>query len=144
MLGESIVEMMLRGMLILIVGTGMLATTAWLVLEQEHFLKVAQRAPGEVVALNAGGSHPQIRFSAPDGQSISYPQGGLIFGYREGMAVQVLFDPAEPRRSATIDDFGAVWSAPILVGGIGGGLFLGGLWTLWLSRRHHAVNADAT
>ena len=134
--------MMLRGMLILIVGTGMLATTAWLVLEQEHFLKVAQRAPGEVVALNAGGSHPQIRFSVPGGQSISYPQGGLIFGYREGMAVQVLFDSDAPRRSPTIDDFGAIWGAPILLGGIGAPLFLGGLRTLHLSRRRQASKAS--
>jgi len=127
--------MILRGLLILGVGLAALALGGWFALEQERFLDIAQRAPGEVVALNAGGSHPEIRFTGPDGEAISYPQGGLIWGYREGMQVEVLFDPANPRHSAVVDDPGAIWGMPILAGGIGAGLFLGGLWTLWLTRR---------
>ncbi|WP_233356637.1 DUF3592 domain-containing protein [Pseudomonas mangrovi] len=88
-----------------------------------------------MVALNAGGSHPQIRFHGTDGQAISYPQGGLIWGYREDMQVEVLYDPADPRRGAVINDRGAIWGMSIFSGVIGGGLFLGGLWTLWLARR---------
>jgi hypothetical protein len=127
--------MMLRGLLILVVGAGALAGAIWLTVEQWHFLEIAQRAPGEVVALNAGGSHPQIRFNGPDGQAISYPEGGLIWGYREGMQVEVLFDPAHPRRTAVVNDIGAIWGMSMLFGGIGAGLLLGGLWTLWLARR---------
>lgn len=130
--------MILRGLLILLVGAGALAGAAWLAVEQGRFLKVAQRAPGEVVALNAGGSHPQIRFEGSTGEAISYPQGGLIWGYREGMQVEVLYDPADPRRSAVVDDPGAIWGMSIFAGGIGAGLFLGGLWTVWLGRRKGA------
>ena len=96
--------MILRGLLILLVGAGALAGAAWLAVEQGRFLKVAQRAPGEVVALNAGGSHPQIRFEGSTGEAISYPQGGLIWGYREGMQVEVLYDPADPRRTPVVKD----------------------------------------
>lgn len=125
----------LRGLLVLVAGLAALVLAGWLALEQGRFLEVAQRAPGEVVALNAGGSHPQIRFHGTDGQAISYPQGGLIWGYREDMQVEVLYDPADPRRGAVINDRGAIWGMSIFSGVIGGGLFLGGLWTLWLARR---------
>lgn len=127
--------MILRGLLILVVGAGALIGAMWLTVEQWRFLEFAQRAPGEVVALNAGGSHPQIRFNGPDGQAISYPEGGLIWGYREGMQVEVLYDPADPRRGAVINDRGAIWGMSIFAGVIGGGLFLGGLWTVWLGWR---------
>lgn len=129
--------MILRGLLILVVGATALSGAIWLAVEQWHFLEIAQRAPGEVVALNAGGSHPQIRFSGPDGQAISYPEGGLIWGYREGMQVEVLYDPADPKHSAVINDRGAIWGMSIMFGGIGGTLLLGGLWTLWLARRNN-------
>ncbi len=78
------------------------------------FVKNAARAPGIVSALNAGGSHPQIEFVSQAGTAVSYPQGGLIFGYRTGDAVQVLYRPADPRRTACIDSFGALWFLPIL------------------------------
>jgi len=61
----------LRGLLVLVAGLAALVLAGWLALEQGRFLEVAQRAPGEVVALNAGGSHPQIRFHGTDGQAIS-------------------------------------------------------------------------
>jgi len=51
------------------------------------------------------------------------------------MQVEVLYDPADPRRGAVINDRGAIWGMSIFSGVIGGGLFLGGLWTLWLARR---------
>lgn len=127
--------MILRGFLVLVVGLAALSLAGWLALEKGRFLDAAQRAPGEVVALNAGGSHPEIRFKGPDGQAISYPQGGLIWGYSEGMQVEVLFDPAHPKRTAVVNDTGAIWGMSMLFGGIGAGLFLGGLWTLWLARR---------
>lgn len=127
--------MILRGFLLLVVGLSALSLAGWLALEKGRFLDAALRVPGEVVALNAGGSHPEIRFHGPDGEAISYPEGGLIWGYREGMQVEVLYDPADPRRSAVINDRGAIWGMSIFSGVIGGGLFLGGLWTLWLARR---------
>lgn len=127
----------IRGLLVLLVGAAALVLATWFALEQGRFLATAERAPGTVVKLNAGGSHPEIQFTTPDGQQISFPQGGLIFGYREGMPVSVLFDPASPGTSAVINDVGAIWGRPILFGGVGAFLFLGGLWTVWLGARNH-------
>lgn len=71
------------------------------------------------MALNAGGSHPQIRFVTADGTAVSYPQGGLIFGYRPGDRVQVLFHPADPAGTATLDAVGSLWFTALLLGGLG-------------------------
>ena len=130
--------MIVRGCLVLAVGLAALLLAGWFALEQGRFLQVAQRAPGEVIALNAGGSHPEIRFPGPGGQMISYPEGGLIWGYRQGMRVEVLYDPADPGRGAVIDDPGAIWGMSIFSGLIGAGLLLGGFWTLWLGWRNSA------
>jgi hypothetical protein len=83
------------------------------------FVRRAVRADGTVIALNAGGAHPQIRFITPDEQVISYAQGGLIFGYKPGDAVRVLFDAMDPGGTATIDAFGAVWFNTLLLGVLG-------------------------
>lgn len=79
-----------------------------------HFAANAVRAEGEVIKLNSGGSHPQIRFTANDGQTVEYPQGGLIFGYSSGDRIRVLYDPQSPR-NASIDSFGALWGFPVLL-----------------------------
>jgi hypothetical protein len=82
------------------------------------FIRTATRVEGKVVGLNAGGSHPQISFIAGQGGPVSYPQGGLIFGFRPGDRVEVLFSPSNPAGTATINAVGAVWSATLLPGGI--------------------------
>ena len=82
------------------------------------FVRTATRVEGKVVGLNAGGSHPQIRFMAGQQESISYPQGGLIFGFHVGDTVQVLFSPENPAGTATINTFGALWFATFIPAGI--------------------------
>ncbi|SIT42944.1 conserved hypothetical protein [Paraburkholderia piptadeniae] len=77
------------------------------------FLGSAVTAPGRVVALNAGGSHPQIEFVTRRGERVSYPQGGWIAGYKVGDKVNVLYLESSPRSSATIDRVGAVWELAI-------------------------------
>jgi hypothetical protein len=78
------------------------------------FIRTATRVEGKVVGLNAGGSHPQIRFMAGQQESISYPQGGLIFGFHVGDTVQVLFSSGNPAGTATINTFGALWFATFI------------------------------
>ncbi len=74
-----------------------------------EFLEVAQAVDGQVERLNAGGSHPQVAFTTATGQRISYPQGGMIFGYEPGQPVRVLYDPARLRLEPVLDTFGALW-----------------------------------
>lgn len=105
----------------LFLGIGLLLLTATLYsyLDTLAFLDQAKRAPGQVVALNAGGSHPQISFTDEQGRQHSYPQGGLIFGYEAGEAVQVLYLAEKPAPSARLEAFAALWAEPLLCGLLG-------------------------
>lgn len=84
----------MRGLLFGAVGLLILAVAAFEVTHRLEFLQIAQAVDGQVERLNAGGSHPQIAFTTATGQRVSYPQGGMIFGYEPGQPVRVLYDPA--------------------------------------------------
>jgi len=109
----------LLGLLFALIGFGLLAIAANLTLERRDFLARAQTADGVVSHLNAGGSHPEIAFTTGTGETISYPQGGLIFGYQQGQSVRVHYLPEQPAGSAVIDDAGALWGPAGLLGGLG-------------------------
>lgn len=98
-----------------------------------RFMKRAERAQGKVVALNAGGSHPEITFIKPDGQSISYPQGGLVFGYKVGDSVTVFYDEQNPTQ-ATVKSFGAMWGFLSLGMILGAAFVIAGLYEVKNSR----------
>lgn len=98
-----------------VIGIGLLVIAAVTGMAKRSFARNAARAQGVVVRLNAGGSHPEIEFADVSGQRISYPQGGLIFGYRPGDKVNVLYLPNDPRRTACLDTFGALWFVPSLL-----------------------------
>ncbi len=115
------------GVLLAAAGAFLLLLGLRSALGTRRFLRGATRAEGSVTTLNAGGSHPQICFVLPDGRVVSYPQGGFVFGYRPGERVRVLFDPADPADSATVDAIGAVWFWSILLGGLGMTLLAAGV-----------------
>jgi hypothetical protein len=117
----------LQGVILLIVGAGLVAASIVTGMGKRDFVSGSAAAPGVVVRLNAGGSHPQIEFTTPSGQKISYPQGGLIFGYREGDQVRVLYRPSDPAGTACVDAFGALWFVPMLLAIIGLLCFVGGV-----------------
>lgn len=94
-----------------------LGVLAWS-LDTYQFVKNSTSTEGYVVALNAGGSHPQIKFTTADGKEIEYAQNGLIGGYRVGDTATVLYDRENPRE-ASVDAFGALWGFNLL------GLILG-------------------
>ena len=85
---------------------------------------------GTVTRLNAGGSHPQVDFTTRDGRPVSYPQGGLVFGKAAGDHVRVRYDASDPARTATLDEFGAVWSLPLFLAVLGIGFIIGGVQNL--------------
>ena len=78
-----------------------------------RFISGSETAKGTVIKLNAGGSHPEIKFTTKDGKEIEYPQGGLIFGYSVGEEVEVYYDPQNPR-NCVINAFGALRGFPLL------------------------------
>jgi hypothetical protein len=116
-----------KAMVFLMVGAGLLIAAVVTGLAIRGFVGRATPAPGVVSRLNAGGSHPEIEFTTASGETISYPQGGLIFGYRPGQKVRVLYGQENPRGTARVDAFGALWFAPLMLLGLGLALLIGGI-----------------
>ena len=79
-----------------------------------QFISRSATAQGKVIRLNSGGSHPEIKFTTGDGKEVEYPQSGLIFGYKTGDTVEVLYDSQNPKK-ASINSFGALWGFPALI-----------------------------
>ena len=107
--------MSFKSIALLVIGTGFLVAAALSAWRTSQFVAASESVAGRVVALNAGGSHPEIRFVTRTGITVDYPQGGLIGGYAVGDAVQVRYLPAEPKTSASIDTFGALWLVPLVL-----------------------------
>lgn len=119
----------LKGGLFAVIGLGlMIGVIAWCV-STARFIRTAARAPGVVTHLNAGGAHPEIKFTAASGKVVDYPQGGMIWGYHRGERVRVLYDPHRPSDSPVLDTIPALWfdQGMMLLLGL---VFLSiGLWT---------------
>lgn len=110
---------LIRSLIFGLVGAILLAIAGYMTFARYEFLSQAQQAPGVVKALNAGGSHPEIEFTSADNHVISYPQGGMIFGYEVGQPVQVLYRRENPQATAVIQDRGALWGTQVLLGFMG-------------------------
>lgn len=131
----------LLGLLFALIGIVLLGITIDLTLDRRAFLAQAQGADGIVSHLNAGGSHPEIAFTTGAGEKISYPQGGFIFGYRQGQSVRVYYLPEQPAGSAVVDDSGALWGLSGLLGCLGLIFTFAGLAKALGQRDHSAVHS---
>lgn len=116
---SSFATYLIRSLIFGLIGIALLATAVYMIFARYEFLSQAQQAPGVVKVLNAGGSHPEIEFISADKQVISYPQGGMIFGYKVGQPVPVLYRRDNPHSTAVIQDSGALWGSPVLLGFMG-------------------------
>ena len=114
-------------MMVLLAGAILLIAGTIGAVQVNRFVAGATRETGTVVRLNAGGSHPEVAFHTPDGTIISYPQGGMIVGFRVGQAVQVLYDPTDPSGSARVHSFGSLWGNSVALAVCGAGLLALGL-----------------
>ena len=123
----------LRGGLFAVVGLAVLIFCGVWLVQTRSFVRSAQAASGVVVSLNAGGSHPQVRFTTAAGLTLDYPQNGLIFGYAVGDAVPVLYDPNRPR-SACINSFAALWGMQMMLALLGAVFVFTGLAVLRRSK----------
>lgn len=100
---------------LVVIGIVLLAAAGVTAGARRSFVRRALATEGIVVRLNAGGSHPQIEFTTSSGEKVSYPQGGLIFGYRPGDRVRVLYNPTAAAGTACVDRFGALWFGPLVL-----------------------------
>ncbi|WP_281686225.1 DUF3592 domain-containing protein [Pseudomonas citronellolis] len=108
----SLVRIIILGL----ISIGFLSAAVLTAMQTIDFLESAEVAPGVVSRLNAGGSHPQVQFTTLSGQQYEFPQGGFIFGYKEGMAVDVYYLSENPGMTAVIKDPGAIWVVPATFG----------------------------
>ena len=99
----------LKAIVFALAGVVFLAVAVYSTVSTRNFVARARRAAGEVVRLNAGGAHPQVRFVTDEGQVVEYSQDGMIGGYRTGDRVTVLYDPHDPKMAPTVDTTGALW-----------------------------------
>lgn len=115
-----------KGLLACFASVILFIIAGYIAADQHNFLSHAQKAPGIVKSLNAGGSHPEIEFTSSSGQVVSFPQGGLISGYEPGQAVEVFYNAEDPSLSPVISGPGAVWGGTGFAGLIGLGLLIVG------------------
>lgn len=97
------------GVVFVLVGLVICAFALWQGVERHAFVQQAQRAPGEVLALNAGPFHPEVAFRTARGTRIRYAQGGFILPHHVGQQVQVRYLADAPRLSPVLDSWGALW-----------------------------------
>lgn len=114
----------------LVAGAATLAAAIAFASDRYEFVKTAAIADGLVTELNAGGSHPNVRFVDASGRSVDFPAGGWISGYRAGQRVRVLYLAKAPERSACLDAWGSVWFIPTLLGVLGATHLAVGLYLL--------------
>lgn len=124
---------MYKSIIVVVVGMVMLGSAVASAIATRAFLQSSVVVPGRVVALNAGGSHPQIEFVMQSGEHISYAQGGMVFGVKLGESVHVRYSPQAVRETATLDRFGALWGRSLFLAIMGCGFIVAG--TLKLSSR---------
>ncbi|WP_423368883.1 DUF3592 domain-containing protein [Burkholderia sp. LMG 32019] len=132
-----------KGVVFTVLGTCMLVGTALYAQSTREFLRTSIVVPGRVIKLNAGPHHPEIAFTTLAGEQVEYAQGGEV-SEQDGAAVEVRYTPDEPRMSARLNTFGAIWGDVLMIGGMGTVFFLGGVGQLrsgvraWRSRRKRA------
>ncbi|RYY12575.1 MAG: DUF3592 domain-containing protein [Alphaproteobacteria bacterium] len=103
----------MRNRFFMVVGLTLLVAAATTELHTWHWLQRSVIAQGRVARLNAGGSYPEIEFTAASGETVSYPQGGLVAGWQTGDAVPVRYDPMTPARDPCIDRVAAIRTVPV-------------------------------
>jgi hypothetical protein len=123
-----------KGIVFTVAGTCMLIGAALCAQSTRDFLRASVVVPGRVVRLNAGPHHPEIAFTTLAGEYVEYPQGGEV-SVQDGATVEVRYTPDEPRMTARMNTFGAIWGDALTIGGMGTVFFFGGVGHLWSSVR---------
>ena len=118
---------LVRALVFLPTGIVLLVAAVLVSRNVRSFIRHSETAPGTVIRLNAGSSHPEISFRLRDGRTFSFPQGGLIGGYAPGQRVVVRYAAVDPQRTACLDVWGALWFWFVILTILGSGCTLGGL-----------------
>jgi hypothetical protein len=119
------------GVIFGLLGIGMLVGGIFWGLRTREFIARAERADGRVIEMvakrDSDGDRtysPTVQFMAKDGTQTTFTSSVSSNppSHREGDAVKVLYDPANPR-DAKIESFTELWFGPLLLGGVMGVIF---------------------
>jgi hypothetical protein len=91
-----------------------------------EFVRSSSTATGTVVRLNAGGKHPQIEFTANNGQRVTFSGSSFLHFTEIGEQVDVRYNPARPGQ-AFIDGIWSIWGWSVIASAVGFILALAGL-----------------
>jgi hypothetical protein len=100
------------------IGAALLALGIFMGVHGWHFIHTARHAAGKVVRQDYGCAHVQVSFVTAAGASIQYAQNGEVC-LETGQAIDVLYDPAAPKATATVNSVGALWGGSIWTGILG-------------------------
>lgn len=108
-------------MILVLVGCGALASTAWQGYRTAVFLAHAVHAVGAIVN---PAPHPRIRFATAEGVPVEFVQNGFV-SRPLGAAVPVAYDPRDPAGTVQAATFWTTWgnSLWLLPMGLGFTLF---------------------
>ncbi len=118
------------GLLFPLIGASLLLGALGASIMTYRFTQTASRAEGQVIKLNAGGAHPEIRFIPQGGNTTEFAGSGFI-NYALGDRVPVLYqqDAAKSKVTQTaIGTPGSLWFTPGILTWIGGGFVIAGLY----------------
>lgn len=93
---------MITAFIAIIIGIGRLSAAIITIRSTRDFLRSSAVVPRDVVALYAGGSHPQIAFVMQSDEAIAHPKSGMTCGITVGDAVQVRNGNEEAMPSARL------------------------------------------
>lgn len=130
----------IAGSLLLALSVLMFALCGFFYTRTSKFIQTSHKAQGKVVELQESRSdngtvfHPVYTFVDRSGaeQKIYSSMGSYPPAYQVGDAVNVLYDPQNPR-SAEIEGFWSLWLVPLILGIIGAGQAVFGLLAFFLS-----------
>jgi len=130
----------LRGLTLLLGGAITLGFAVIDLRSTRELVEHAHHANGTVVALNAGTSHPEVRFKeAESGEQVSFPANGWV-SHRVGEQVKVLYIRRDSVMTAKLDESGALWHFPVMTALTGAGLVLASLFVLCRRPRQSLEN----
>jgi len=117
-------------------GIGLLMGAFFSYRNTSLFVQEASRAEGTIVdmvtvdTVSARGYrstvyYPTINFMDRGGEKIEFKStiGTNPPSYSKGQKVEILYRPTDPQ-NAQINDFGSLWTGPIVLGSIGGGFLI--------------------
>ncbi|CAN0628136.1 conserved protein of unknown function [Burkholderia multivorans] len=116
------------------IGIVLSIITAYCIISKIEFLMSSELATGKVVKLEFGSHHPEIEFSATNGQRYKVSAGSRR-SVAAGQTVEIRYAPHDPKMSATLNTVLDIWDYTIFVAVLSAAALITGLRGESLGRR---------